>query len=165
MFIRLLLMFSLIPLVELALLIKIGGYMGVLPTIILVAGTGIVGISLARYHGFQLFSEVKQTLQNGQIPADHLIEGLLILIGAVMLLTPGLLTDISGFLLIIPTSRHFVARLVKKKFQSWINKSRFHVSYNEYQRPTSEKSVHGNPQNQEGSIDVNFKDLQDENDV
>lgn len=155
MFIRLLLAFSIIPLVELALLIELGGYMGVLPTVILVAGTGIVGISLARYHGFHLFNRVKQTLEKGQIPADHLIEGLLILIGAVMLLTPGLLTDISGFLLIIPASRHLVARLVKRKFKSWINKSRFHVSYNEYQHSASEKST------KDKSIDVNFKDLDD----
>lgn len=169
MFIRLLLAFSLIPLIELALLIRVGGYMGVLPTVILVAGTGIIGISLARAQGFQLFQEVKRTLDKGQIPADHLIEGLLILIGAVMLLTPGLLTDTSGFLLIIPFSRKVVARYAKVKFSHWIEKGRINVSYSEYQQrhtgPTqSGESDWKRPKygdERDKSIDVDFKDIEE----
>ncbi|MCG8639793.1 MAG: FxsA family protein [Desulfobacterales bacterium] len=155
MFIRLLLIFSIIPLIELALLIKLGGYLGILPTIILVAGTGIVGISLARHHGFQLIRDVKRNLEKGQIPADHLIEGLLLLIGAVMLLTPGLLTDTTGFLLIIPFSRRIASHFLKDRFRKWINKNKIKFSYNEY-RPYQEKN-HAED-NDDITIDVDLKE-------
>lgn len=156
MFIRLLLIFSIIPLIELALLIKVGGYLGILPTIILVAGTGIVGISLARYHGFQLISEVKRNLENGQIPADHLIEGLLLLIGAVMLLTPGLLTDTAGFLLIIPFSRRIASHFVKDRFRRWIKKNTVRFSYGEY-HPYQGKNPSSDEED-DVTIDVDFKE-------
>lgn len=169
MFLRLLLAFSLIPLIELALLIKVGSYMGVLPTIILVAGTGVLGVSLARSQGFQLFNQVRQTLEKGQLPADHLIEGLLILIGSVMLLTPGLLTDITGFTLIIPATRKIVARFAKIKFRHWIEKGRINVSYGEYrqhhadpQHTDSKEASHPRfGDDRDESIDVDFKDLKD----
>ncbi len=161
MFLRLILIFSIVPLIELALLIKIGEYLGVLPTIILVAGTGIIGISLARQYGFQLFKEVKKTLENGQIPADHLIEGLLILVGAVMLLTPGLLTDTAGFLLIIPVSRHMVARIAKNRIKQWIDRGKFHVSYGEYRDQSRSHDQKHKSNDGNGSIDVDFEDIQD----
>ncbi|MCK4260893.1 MAG: FxsA family protein [Halanaerobiales bacterium] len=161
MFLRLLLIFSVIPLVELALLIKVGGYIGTLWTIILVAGTGMIGITLARSQGFQLIGEIKSTLNQGQIPADHLIQGLLILIGAVMLLTPGLLTDTSGFILIIPITRKFVTRYVKKRVQKWINKGKFNVSYSEFvsrQNPNTDST--NSKKDANDSIDVNFEDIE-----
>ncbi len=160
MLIRLLLIFSIIPLVELALLIKVGGYVGVLWTIILVAGTGMFGITLARSQGFQLINEIKSTLNRGEIPADHLIQGLLILIGAVMLLTPGLLTDTTGFLLIIPITRRFFATYVKKIAQKWINKGSFNISYsgfNQNQNQDSEPTSFR--ENDEDSIEVDFEDI------
>ncbi|AZR74624.1 FxsA protein [Anoxybacter fermentans] len=153
MFIRLLLIFSIIPLIELALLIKVGGYLGIIPTIILVAGTGVVGVSLARSQGFQLIQELKLTLKRGELPADHLIQGLLILIGAAMLLTPGLLTDTVGFLLIIPPTRRFTASYVRRKIRKWIEKGKLHISYDEYRNPYGTDDY-----NYEDSIDVDFEE-------
>ena len=120
MFYKLLFLFMAVPIVELALLIKIGSYIGIIYTIILVGLTGVIGVSLARQQGFQIISRIKQSLNQGQMPADDLIGGLLILSGGIMLLTPGLLTDITGFTFIIPASRQFLVKLLKRKFQGYI---------------------------------------------
>src|SRR6056297_1501021 len=117
---RLLLLFSIVPLLELAFLLKVGEYVGLLPTVILVAGTGIVGVSLARNQGLAIISKVKRNLSQGKLPKDSLLDGLLILIGGVTLLTPGLLTDITGFILIIPGSREGIKKLVKRKIKDKI---------------------------------------------
>ncbi|MGM0411298.1 MAG: FxsA family protein [Bacillota bacterium] len=120
MFIKLLIAFATIPLIELALLIKIGEYIGILPTIVIVAFTGVIGITLAKNQGYQVISRIKINIEHGRMPADDLIGGVLILIGGTMLLTPGIITDISGFSLIIPTSRKVIAKFVKKKIRKYI---------------------------------------------
>ena len=115
MFIKLLLLFTIVPMVELSLLIKLGGYIGVMATILLVAFTGVVGVSLARNQGFIVVTKIKETLNRGQLPADDMIGALLILAGGIMLLTPGLLTDITGFSLIIPYTRKLYTKLIKSR--------------------------------------------------
>lgn len=120
MFIKLILLFTLVPMIELALLIKIGQYVGVIPTILLVAFTGILGVSLARSQGYKIIKRIKIYLNQGKMPADDLIGGLLILIGGTMLLTPGLLTDLTGFSLILPGSRNFYTRFIKKWFKKYM---------------------------------------------
>ncbi|MFW6390089.1 MAG: FxsA family protein [Halanaerobiales bacterium] len=121
MFIKLLLIFTIVPMIELTLLIKLGSYIGVLTTIILVAVTGIVGVSLAKSEGFIVINKIRTCLSQGKMPADSLIEGVLILIGGTMLLTPGLLTDITGFSLIIPISRPYLRKVVKSKIKNYIH--------------------------------------------
>ncbi|MFW6022108.1 MAG: FxsA family protein [Halanaerobiaceae bacterium] len=126
-FIRLVLIFTLVPLIELALLIELSQYFGIMPTIILVAGTGLIGVSIARRQGYSVVNGIKTKLRQGIMPADDLIGGLLILIGGAMLLTPGLLTDLTGFLLILPLTRKFFAKIVKDKFMIYIQN--INVSY------------------------------------
>jgi len=130
MFLKLILLFTIIPAVELALLIKIGQYVGVLATVLLVASTGIVGVSLARSQGFIVIKKIKLNLNEGKMPTDDLIGGLLILIGGTMLLTPGLLTDITGFSLILPGSRHFYSRIIKTRFAKHFKEKGFDINYN-----------------------------------
>lgn len=120
MFIKLLLIFIFVPLIELALLIKVGDYVGLFATIMLVASTGAIGISLARKQGLAVIGEIKSNLSQAKLPHDSLIDGLLILIGAAMLLTPGLLTDIAGFSLIIPVTRKRIRRIVNGKMKERI---------------------------------------------
>lgn len=127
MFAKLLVLFTVIPLIELALLIKIGSYFGVIPTVILVAITGVVGVTLARNQGFIVINKIKESIEIGKMPTNNLIEGLLILVGGVMLLTPGILTDTAGFIFIIPGSRKIIRELLKNKFKDYIdNNSGFH---------------------------------------
>ncbi|MFW5981152.1 MAG: FxsA family protein [bacterium] len=132
MFIKLILLFTMIPLVELALLIKVGEFFGVIPTIFLVAVTGLVGVSLARSQGYLVIKRIKINLKNAQMPTDDLIAGLLLLIGGTMLLTPGLLTDITGFSLIIPGTRKLYAAFIKNKFSNYIKGQNFKFHYSNY---------------------------------
>jgi UPF0716 protein FxsA len=121
-FVKILILFATIPLIELALLIKIGSYVGIIPTIIIVGLTGVIGISLARNQGYKVVRKIKRSLEMGEMPTDDLIGGLLILIGGVMLLTPGLITDVTGFGLILPGSRQFFSRFAKRKFGDYLKK-------------------------------------------
>jgi UPF0716 protein FxsA len=112
MFLRLFLLFTIVPLVELVLLIKIGGVIGVAPTIAIVIGTGVLGAWLARWQGLAVLRRIGDEMAAGRLPTDALIDGLLVLVAAAMLLTPGFLTDSAGFLLLVPGTRTKVRRLV-----------------------------------------------------
>jgi UPF0716 protein FxsA len=112
MFLRLFLLFTIVPLIELMLLIKIGGVIGVAPTIVIVIGTGVLGAWLARWQGLAVLRRIGDEMAAGRLPTDALIDGLLVLVAAAMLLTPGFLTDTAGFLLLVPGTRAIVRRLV-----------------------------------------------------
>jgi UPF0716 protein FxsA len=107
-FIRLLLLFTVVPLVELYLLVKIGGLIGVWSTIALVLVTGVFGAALARQQGMGVLRRFEQALRGGEVPTEPLADGFLILVAAAVLLTPGLITDGLGFILLIPRTRAFV---------------------------------------------------------
>ncbi|MCY3827339.1 MAG: membrane protein FxsA [Candidatus Dadabacteria bacterium] len=118
MFARLLILFTVVPLVELALLIKLGNVIGLWPTIFIVIATGVLGAALARSQGTQVISAIRAEVAEGRPPTESLINGLLVLVGGVVLLTPGLLTDLLGFSLLIPFTRDWF----KKKLQSRLKK-------------------------------------------
>jgi UPF0716 protein FxsA len=111
-FLRLLLLFTVVPLIELYLLITIGGVIGVMPTIAIVLGTGILGAWLARWQGLAVIRRINDEMAAGRLPTDALIDGLLVLVAAAVLLTPGLLTDAAGFVLLVPGSRAAVRKAV-----------------------------------------------------
>lgn len=112
MFIKLLLLFTVVPLVELLILVQLGELVGLLPTIALVIFTGALGAWLARMEGLRTLAAVQRDMSEGRMPTERLIDGLLILIAAAVLLTPGLLTDTCGFFLLIPAGRRLVRRKV-----------------------------------------------------
>ncbi len=121
MFQRLLFLFIAIPLVEILILIRLGEIMGFWPTVLLVIGTGILGAGLARLYGWTLWLEIQAELQQGRMPTDKMMDGLLVLIGGIVLLTPGLLTDITGFLLLIPPTRAMAKVWLRKIFAGQIS--------------------------------------------
>ena len=129
MFFRLLLLFTIVPLVELALLIKLGQKIGLLNTVAVVIVTGIVGAALARSQGFTILSRIQNELRIGQLPGDSLIEGALILSGALLLLTPGLITDAFGFAMLLPLTREFLRKTLKNYFRGKINTGEISVNY------------------------------------
>ncbi|NIP30143.1 MAG: FxsA family protein [Candidatus Dadabacteria bacterium] len=128
MLIRLILLFTIIPLVELALLIKIGGIIGLLPTIIIVILTGILGAALTRSQGIKTLNNIRNELNRGSIPKENLLNGVLILAGGIVLLTPGLLTDLFGFLLLIPPTREIFKKLLKEKLKEHIERNTTYTS-------------------------------------
>ena len=110
---RLFLLFTIVPALELWLLIKIGGIIGTFETIFLIILTGAIGASLAKSQGIQVLSELNQTLQKGESPAKKVAEGLLILGGGLLLITPGVCTDIVGFSVMIPPFRASLAQVLQ----------------------------------------------------
>lgn len=122
MFYCLVLLFTVVPIVELYFLIRVGQYLGASTTIMIVVFTGIFGAYLARLEGLRVFYSVQKDMQEGKMPASQILDGLLILIGAVLLITPGFLTDALGFALVIPNTRAFIKVLVKQYMQKIIDK-------------------------------------------
>ena len=129
MLLKLFLAFTLIPVLELYLLIKIGTVMGALNTLILVILTGFAGAYLARMQGLQTMLRVRSQIQQGVMPAEDLIDAVIIFAAGIVLLTPGLLTDIAGLLLLYPTSRFYFKRWLRKKFDQWIQNPNVTIRY------------------------------------
>lgn len=117
MFFRLALLFVLVPLIELALLIQMGRWVGVLPTVALVIFTGVLGAALARLQGLATLARFQRALAEGRVPHREMVEGILVLVAGAVLLTPGLLTDITGFLLLAPPVRKAAAARVLRWLQ------------------------------------------------
>jgi UPF0716 protein FxsA len=94
-----------IPAIDIGVLLLSGKTIGLLPTIAFIIFTGVLGAYLAKREGLQTIKRVQEQLSYGQIPGDSLLDGICILIGATLLLTPGFVTDLFGFLLLFPPSR------------------------------------------------------------
>ena len=114
MFFYLFLFFSLIPVVEIAILIEIGSYIGVTKTIIIVILTAIIGAYLVRREGITVILKLRQKIQEGKMPAEELFDGVMILVAGAFLLTPGFATDVVGFLLVFPSSRRIIKKVVRQ---------------------------------------------------
>ncbi|MCG8638587.1 MAG: FxsA family protein [Desulfobacterales bacterium] len=131
MLLKLFLCFTLIPVIELYLLIQIGSVIGGINTILLVILTGFAGAWLARMEGMNTMLKLRANLQQGLMPAEEMIDAVIIFGAGVVLLTPGLITDGFGLLLLWPPSRNWFKRMLRKKFdqmkaQGEININRFH---------------------------------------
>jgi UPF0716 protein FxsA len=120
-FIRLFLLFVLTPLAELSLLVYLGTVIGPWYTILIVVATGALGAYLARNQGLAALARIRSSFQQGTVPSRELFEGALILAGGLLLLTPGVITDAAGFLVLIPPSRRAIASyllaLVRRRIQ------------------------------------------------
>lgn len=114
---RLLLLFIIIPVVELFLLIEIGQFIGTLPTLLLIVITGFLGAYLVRLQGLQTLTRIQTELQTGKLPAGSIFDGAVILIAGAFLLTPGILTDAFGFLCLIPATRELLKKVVLLRVQ------------------------------------------------
>jgi UPF0716 protein FxsA len=124
---RLLLLFILVPTVELVLLIEVGSRIGTLATLGLIAITGLIGASLARQQGLRVLRQVQEEIAQGRLPAGSLVDGLIILIAGALLITPGILTDAFGFLCLVPAFRGFVKRVLRRRFEQAVREQRVHV--------------------------------------
>ncbi len=126
MFQRLLLLFIIVPILEIYLLITVGGFIGTLPTILIIISTAIFGSYLLRAQGIATIQKAQGNLLQGQLPAFELLEGILILIGGILLLTPGFFTDTIGFIFLIPILRKYIILWWIKKKASAVTPSQPH---------------------------------------
>lgn len=106
---RLFLLFTLIPAIELFVLVRIGTIIGPLATVAWVILAGVVGAWLAKREGFAVLRQLQADLQRGIPPATRLVEGALVIAGSVLLITPGVFSDFAGILLLFPPSRRWLA--------------------------------------------------------
>ncbi len=115
-FTKLLILFVIVPVTELYILIEVGKKIGSLTTIVIIIFTGILGAYLVKNQGFMILKKIQNDLNDGIMPGDSLIQGAIILAGGILLLTPGFVTDILGFIFLIPVSRN----VVKKYLLKWL---------------------------------------------
>lgn len=114
MFARLLLLFIVVPLIELILLLKVGSMIGPWPTLAIILVTAFLGASLTRSQGLRVLQRFQSALAEGRLPHEEVMEGLMILVAGAVLLTPGFLTDAAGFLLLVPAVRRAVRQRVQR---------------------------------------------------
>ncbi len=119
MFFKLFLAFTLIPVAEIYLIIKLDGFLGAFNTVAIIILTGFAGATLARMQGLETMLRVRQSLQQGLVPAEEMVDALLIFIAGIVLLTPGFITDIAGLLLLFTPSRFYIKRFLRRKFDQW----------------------------------------------
>jgi UPF0716 protein FxsA len=113
------LLFTIVPLIELTILVWIGGQTEWWVPIVLVIATGVIGAALARWQGWQVLQRIRADAAAGRMPADAMIDGVLILLAGILLVTPGVLSDLLGVALLIPPARAVVKRLVT----AWIKRN------------------------------------------
>lgn len=123
----LILLFILIPAAEIGVLLLSGNVIGIWPTIALLIITGVLGSYLAKKQGMNTLRKVQEQLQYGRLPGDEILNGVCILIGGVMLLSPGFLSDVLGLILLLPPTRVAMKPILLKMLQKWMNKTTFTI--------------------------------------
>ncbi len=125
-FTKLLMLFIIVPVTEIYILIEVGKRIGSLATISIIIFTGILGAYLVKNQGFMILKKIQNDLNNGIMPGDSLIQGAIILAGGILLLTPGFVTDIAGFIFLIPVSRNVVKKYLLKWLKGKIKEGNFY---------------------------------------
>ena len=148
MFLLLVLLFTVIPALEIYLLFTIGGQIGGFNTLLVVITTGVVGAALAKSQGMSILNQIQTDLSKGHIPANQFIHCLLIFGGGLLLLTPGFLTDILGISMVLPGTRNLIALFLKSAFSKMIANG--NVKF--YQAGNFQDQPH---QNTRGQVDEN----------
>jgi UPF0716 protein FxsA len=145
MFFRLLALFVLVPIAELALLIRLGEIIGLWPTLGLIVLTGIAGSALAKQQGFSTLRRLQRRMSRGEMPGRELVDGVIILIAGAFLLTPGVLTDVVGFLGLLPLTRPAIRAWLIRQFKQRESAS-FRIFWTEHrgeQSPPRQSSSNG----------------------
>ena len=151
---------------EISVFIQVGDWLGMWPTIATVVITAIVGVNLLKQQGFKVWVDIQNKMAQGQIPALEMASAAQLLFAGALLLTPGFVTDIVGFLLMFPLVRSFVAHQLIKRWRDKVSVVSQHSAYyqnTDYQKPTSSdnESVQSKPRkiNKKGrTIDGEFED-------
>ena len=154
---RLLLLFILTPLIELWLLMLVGSQLGPTPTIALVLITGALGATLSRRQGLQTWLSIQQQMQQGKLPTDSLLDGLMIFVAGLLLITPGILTDVVGFSLLVPLVRQGLRHRLRESFRVQTS-----VHVQGFGGPFSGQGPSTGPSSDDEIIDVDFQRHEDD---
>jgi len=145
-FFYLLIIFIILPIIEISIFIQVGGFVGTFNTILIIFLTAAVGVYFVRQQGFRTFQKIAVELQNQQIPVQGMFDGLVILISGILLVTPGFLTDIIGFLGLIPQTRVLLLGIIKNLFLQ-----RYSNAHKQYKKDVDE------------TIDGDFIEIEEDN--
>ena len=115
---RLFVIFAVVPVLELYVLIKVGRLIGAWQTVAVLLAVSFAGAWLVRHQGFSILARIQGELASGRIPAAEMLDGFLILVGGILLLTPGFLTDLLGILFLVPSGRY----LLKQYLRRWLER-------------------------------------------
>lgn len=124
----LLIAFIVMPFIELSLLLKIHEHIGTMYTLGLVLSTGIIGAFLAKAQGIMIITKIQREVAQGRMPAPYLIDGVMILIAGILLITPGLITDTVGFSLLIPPIRYSIRMYMRKIIEDKLRNGKMNVT-------------------------------------
>lgn len=130
------LLFVAVPIIEIALFIQVGGFLGLWPTLAIVITTAMAGTFLMRTQGAAEMQSLQSSLSTGRNPMDPIANGAFIIVAGVLLLTPGFFTDAFGLALLIPPVRHAIIRLIAARIQNGAN---IHMSG--FQKTTASETV------------------------
>ena len=122
MLIRLFILFTIIPIIEVYLIIKTGQIIGPVPTVLLLIAISAAGAWLVRAQGFQTLRSIQSELAMGRLPAAQLLDGAMVLVGGVLLLTPGFFTDLLGIFFLVPFTRALIKRLTVRWLQQRLDR-------------------------------------------
>lgn len=125
---RLLLLFILVPIAELALLIEIGTHLGLPTTLALIVFTGALGAYLARRQGLGVLAKIRSEMDGGRLPTGQLVDGALILVAGAVLMTPGILTDAFGFFCLFPPGRRRLKSYLSRRFERTVKSGKINMS-------------------------------------
>lgn len=142
---KLILLLTTVPIVELYVLLYLAKLVGPGATLLIILGTGVVGGILARAEGLRVLTRIQKKLHEGEVPGNALIEGAMILVAGALLITPGVLTDITGFLILIPPTRRAIRGLLKRWIQRKTQEGRVDIYKQAGFGPISEEPPPGSP--------------------
>jgi UPF0716 protein FxsA len=126
---RLILLFLLTPAVELGLLIQVDKLIGFWPTIGLILVTGMAGSYLARREGTSTWNRLNTRLNQGDLPGKELVDGVIILVAGALLITPGVLTDVLGFMGLLPPTRYLIRKVVMKRIRKKVEEGAIQMQF------------------------------------
>jgi len=126
---KLLLAFTLIPVAEITVFIKLGGSIGTLNTVVIIILTAFAGAYLARMEGTRTLLQIRENLDRGVMPAEEMVDALIIFVAGVVLLTPGFITDAAGLLLLIPITRRWFKKWLRKKLSGSLDRNHIDITF------------------------------------
>jgi UPF0716 protein FxsA len=118
-----------LPLLELYILIKIGSYLGAFLTIALIIFTALSGLLLARFEGLRTLHQIRHSLSQGIVPAEEMLDSVLIFAGGVLFVIPGVLTDVVALVLLIPFTRTIFKRWLRRRFDRMVATGNVRLQY------------------------------------
>ena len=133
------LLFIVIPLTEIFLFVEIGSRIGGLNTVMIVLLTAFIGVNLLRYQGINTLRRAQQQMAQGQMPAQEMLEGMVLAVGGVLLITPGFLTDTLGLICLLPPTRRLIIRYLLTRATMQMH-SQFHTGQTYEEHDTSTQS-------------------------